>query len=203
MRAEREEGSNEMKVSMKVPITLAMVLTVAGVAAAQDIPIDVERSTITIHVGKSGLLSAAGHEHWVNAPIARGFIRESEPHVEFTVNTRAMTVKTDPKVDAKTHEQIQQDMQDTTLESGKFPRISFESKRVERTGAGWKVEGTLTLHGVSKTITLNVTKDGATYISRTTLKQTDFGIKPATAGGGMVKVKDQVELEFRIVPQGS
>ncbi len=188
---------------MKSELKLAMVVALAGLAAAQDVPIDIERSTITIHVGKTGLLSAAGHEHWVNAPIARGFIRESEPHVEFTVNTRAMTVKPDPKVDAKTQEQIQSDMQDMTLESGKFPRISFVSQSVERASDGWKVQGMLTLHGVSKTITLNVTKDGAAYVSRTTLKQTDFGIKPVTAGGGMVKVKDQVELEFHIVPQGS
>jgi len=182
---------------------LAMVLGLAGVVLAQDTPIDVDRSTITIHVGKSGLLSAAGHEHWVNAPIASGFIRESGPHVEFTVNTRAMTVKPDPKADAKTQEQIQQDMQEMTLESGKYARITFESRKVERSGDGWKVEGTLTLHGVSKTVNLNVTKDGGAYISRFTLKQTDYGIKPVTAGGGMVKVKDQVEIEFRIVPRGS
>ena len=30
--------------------------------------IDAQRSSLTIHVGKAGLLSAAGHEHWVNAP---------------------------------------------------------------------------------------------------------------------------------------
>ena len=185
------------------PELFAIVLGFTGLAAAQDIPIDVDHSTITIHVGKTGLLSAAGHEHWVNAPIARGFIRESEPHVEFTVNTRAMTVKPDPKVDAATQEQIQKDMQETVLETGKFPRISFASLKVERAGEGWRVEGLLTLHGVSKTITLTVTKDGNAYISRTTLKQTDYGIKPVSAGAGMVKVKDQVDLEFRIVPQGS
>jgi polyisoprenoid-binding protein YceI len=183
---------------------LAMILGIGGLAAAQDLPIDVERSTITIHVGKAGLLSAAGHEHWVNAPIAAGIIREpGTPHVEFTVNTRAMTVKPDPKVDAATQEQIQKDMQETTLDTARFPRISFVSHTVERSGDGWKVEGTLTLHGVSKTITLNVTKDAGAYVSRTTLKQTDFGIKPITAGGGMVKVKDQVDLEFRIVPQAA
>ena len=183
--------------------SLAMILAFAGLAAAQDTPIDVERSTITIRVGKSGLLSAAGHEHWVNAPIASGFIRESEPHVEFTVNTRAMTVKPDPKVDAKTQEQVQQDMQEMTLDSGKYARITFESRKVERSGDGWKVEGTLTLHGVSKNVNLSVTKDGGAYVSRFTLKQTDYGIKPVSVGGGMVKVKDQVEIEFRIVPKGS
>jgi polyisoprenoid-binding protein YceI len=182
---------------------LVSFLAFAGFGAAQDIPIDAQRSTITIHVGKAGLISAAGHEHWVNAPIASGIINESSPHVEFTVDTRAMTVKADPKVDEKTQEQIQKDLQDVTLESGKFPRIWFVSQKAERTGNGWKVEGTLTLHGMSKTVTLNVTKDGGAFLTHTTLKQTDFGIKPVSVGGGMVKVKDQIDIEFRIVPQGS
>jgi polyisoprenoid-binding protein YceI len=183
---------------------LAMLLGFAYLAAAQDTPIDTQRSTITIHVGKAGLLSAAGHDHWVNAPIAFGTIRKSDPsHVEFTVETAGMLVKPDPKVDAKTQAQIQKDMEEMTLETKKFPKLWFVSQRVERSGAGWKVEGTLTLHGVAKTVTLSVTKEGGAYLSRTTLKQTDFGIKPVTVGGGMIKVKDQVELEFRIVPQES
>ena len=188
---------------MKLEI-LAVSLAFAGLAAAQNIPIDPQRSTITIHVGKTGLFSAAGHEHWVNAPIASGFLTETgTPHVEFTVNTREMTVKPDPKIDDKTQEQIQQDMQIMTLDSGKYPRIRFVSQKIDRDAGGWKVEGTLTLHGVAKTVRLDVTKDGAAYVSRTTLKQTDFGIKPVSVGGGMVKVKDQIDLEFRIVPQGS
>jgi len=70
---------------------------------AQDRTIDVERSTITIHVSKAGLLSAAGHEHWVNAPISSGAINDSTaPRVEFTVETAKMRVKPDPKIDAKT-----------------------------------------------------------------------------------------------------
>jgi len=64
------------------------LVAVISVAAAQDMAIDVERSTITIHVDKAGLFSAAGHEHWVSAPISSGTIRESpSPFVEFTVQT--------------------------------------------------------------------------------------------------------------------
>src|ERR1019366_8026424 len=83
-------------------------LAVAAMAAAQDTAIDVQRSTITIHVGKAGLLSAAGHDHTIAAPIFSGTIREStDPRVEFTVETAKMTVMPDPQVDAKTQETIQ------------------------------------------------------------------------------------------------
>jgi polyisoprenoid-binding protein YceI len=180
----------------------ALLPAIAAVSAAQDI--DVQRSTITIHVGKAGLLSAAGHEHWIAAPIASGKMRESpDPHVEFTVATATMTVKPDPKVDAKTQAAIQKDMEEMTLDTEKFPEIAFHSTRVEKTGNGqWKVTGTLSLHGMDKAVSLNVKRSGEAYTAHTILKQTDFGIKPVSVGGGMIKVKDEVELDFQIFVHG-
>ena len=175
-------------------------LAIIGVAAAQDAAIDVERSTITIHVGKAGLLSVAGHDHWINAPLSSGTIRESAPErVEFTVETAKMTVKPDPKVDAKTQAEIQKDMEEMTLETKKFPEIRFHSSRIEKVGAGqWKVDGDLSLHGVIKPVSLTVKQSGESYTTRTVLKQTDFRIKPISIGGGMIKVKNELELDFEI-----
>jgi len=67
-------------------------LYAAGLAAlplmaqdrAQERAIGTQRSTITIHVGESGLLSAAAHDHTINAPISSGSLRESPaPRVDF------------------------------------------------------------------------------------------------------------------------
>jgi len=186
--------------SLSVAKLGSVFLVVAGVAAAQDMAIDVERSTITIHVDKAGLFSAAGHEHWVSAPISSGTIRESpQASVEFTVQTAKMTIKPDPKVDAKTQAEIQKDMEDLTLETKKFPQITFRSSGVIKTGDGqWKVEGALSLHGVTKPVSLAVKRAGEAYTARTVLKQTDFGIKPVSVGGGLVKVKNEVEIDFQI-----
>jgi len=65
----------------------------------------------------------------------------------------------------------------------------------------WKVEGDLTLHGVTKSISLIVKRAGDAYTAHTILKQTDFGIKPVTVGGGMIKVKNEVEIDFQIFPR--
>jgi polyisoprenoid-binding protein YceI len=184
-----------------VNLTLAL-LAFCAMAAAQDTPIDVQRSTITIHVGKAGLFSAAGHDHTIAAPISSGSIRESaDPHVEFTVKTAKMTVMPDPKVDAKTQETIQKDMEEMTLETKNFPRITFRSTRISKLADGWKVEGDLSLHGVTKPISLAVKKSGGSYIAHTALKQTTFGIKPISVAGGIVKVKDEIELDFAIFPR--
>jgi len=186
---------------MKVWFVLATTL---ACLAAQDMKIDTQRSTITIHVGKAGLLSAAGHEHWVSAPISSGVINESgSPRVEFTVETAKMRVKPDPKVDSKTEATIQKDMETMTLETTKYPEISFHSSRAEKTSDGWKVDGILSLHGISKPVTVVVKKNGDAYTGHTTLKQTDFGIKPISVAGGTIKVKNEIEIDFQIFGNGS
>jgi hypothetical protein len=39
---------------------------------------------------------------------------------------------------------------------------------------------------------------GDFWTTRTVLKQTDFGIEPISIGGGMIKVKNEVEIDFQI-----
>jgi polyisoprenoid-binding protein YceI len=176
------------------------LLAAAASLGAQDKPIDAKRSSITIHVGKAGMFSAAGHEHWVEAPISSGVLNESSaPRVEFKVETAKMTVRRDPKVNDKDQAQIQKDMETMTLDTAKYPEIAFRSSRIEKLGEGqWKVEGTLSLHGAIKPVSLIVKRNGEAYAGHVVIKQTDFGIKPVSVGGGMVKVKNEVDIEFQI-----
>jgi polyisoprenoid-binding protein YceI len=179
---------------LKFPLLL--VVTLAALSA-QDKTIDVQRSTITIHVGKAGLFSAAGHEHWVSAPISSG--KFSDSRVEFKVGTAKMTVKPDPKVDEKTRLQVQKDMEELTLDPAKYPEIAFESSHVEKVAEEqWKVDGTLSLHGVTKPVIVIVRRSGDAYAGHVTIKQTDFGIKPVSVAGGTIKVKNEVDIEFQI-----
>ena len=174
-------------------------LAIAPCVSGQERPIDTGRSTITIHVGKAGLLSAAGHEHWVNAPIASGSFDVTNPRVEFTVESAKMRVKPDEKVSEKDQAQIQKDMEEMTLDVAHYREIKFQSTRVEKTGDGqWRVDGTLSLHGATKPVTINVTRVGEAYTGKTTLKQTDFGIKPVSVAGGTIKVKNEIDVQFMI-----
>ena len=176
--------------------TLIFVVTLAALSA-QDKTIDVQRSTITIHVGKAGLFSAAGHEHWVSAPIASG--KFSDSRVEFKVVTAKMTVKPDPKVDEKTRLQVQKDMEELTLDPAKYPEIAFESSHVEKIADGqWKVDGTLSMHGATKPVSVIVRRSGDAYTGHVVIKQTDFGIKPVSVAGGTIKVNNEVDIDFQI-----
>src|SRR5579863_4742966 len=103
----------------------AAAILAAGPLMAQEKAIDTQRSTISIHVGKAGLFSAAAHEHTVDAPISNGTISESgNPHIEFRVETAKMLVRPDAKIDAKDQATIQTHMQEMTLETKKFPEIA-------------------------------------------------------------------------------
>lgn len=74
------------------------------------------------------------------------------------------------------------------LDAGKFPTISFHSVSVKATGAGRAdVTGDLTLHGVTKPVTLHVTLNGAGpnpvfkvytigFSATGNLKRSDFGV---------------------------
>jgi polyisoprenoid-binding protein YceI len=181
-------------------LALCAAIVAASPLVAQERAIDTRRSTITIHVGKSGLLSAAAHDHTINAPISSGTIQESgAPHIEFRVETQNMTVKPEPKIDAKDQATIQRHMEEMTLETQKFPEIAFRSSHIQKLADGqWKVDGDLSLHGVNKTISLTVKQTGESYATHTVLKQTDFGIKPISIGGGVIKVKNEVEIDFQI-----
>src|SRR5216684_2766908 len=109
-------------------LSLLTTLTMhaAKPTGGQNTAIDTRRSTITIHVGKSGLFSGAGHDHWVTAPITSGEIRETGArHVQFSVDAHRLKVKPDAKVNANDEEQIQETMQQKVLESEKYPLIQF------------------------------------------------------------------------------
>lgn len=162
---------------------------------AAERPIDSANSTITIHVGKAGLFSAAGHEHEVKAPIEQGAVDDSGPgRVSFTVRASRLTVQ--PESDQA---KVQSTMQSDVLQSDKYPEIKFESTSVRPAGnEGWSVTGNLTLHGATKPVTVQVRKENGAYKGEARLKQTDFGIEPVKVAGGAVKVKDELKIEFVI-----
>jgi polyisoprenoid-binding protein YceI len=181
-----------------------MLLATLEVAAAHGVPEQTatRNSTITIHVGKTGLFSGLGHNHTISAPISRAIINPQSKSVSITVLTKEMKVL-DPEASEKDRQEIQATMMGPkVLDAQKYPEIHFTSTHVEQTSAGeFKVTGNLELHGVTKQLEFPVTGTPEHYSGKTKLKQTDFGIQPVSAGGGTVKVKDEIELEFNVYPE--
>jgi len=136
----------------------------------------------------------------VSAPIASGEITDTGAQsVNFSVYANKLKVNPDAKVNARDEAQIQETMQQKVLESEKYPRIEFRSSSVAQAAPGsWKVTGELTLHGVTKSVVVNVTQAADVFSGSARIKQTEFGIQPARAAGGAVKVKNELDLHFDI-----
>ena len=87
---------------------------------------------------------------------------------------------------------------DKTLEVRKHPKIQFRSVSVARDSDRARIEGDLTLHGVTKPISVEARDDGEHWNAKIVLDQRDFGIKPFSAMLGALKVKPNVEVTISV-----
>ena len=182
------------------------------VAALRMFTIDANASTARAHVGKTGLFQVAGHEHTIVARDLQGEISLDESDlsksaVDLIINARSLVVSAqgEPEGDAP---KVQEAMRGPgVLDVGRFGAVHFGSTGVsgKQTGPGQyelTVNGELQLHGVSKTVAVPIRLEvsGSTVIAsgKFQIRQTDFGIEPTTAAGGLVKVENEVSLSFRI-----
>ena len=182
-----------------------MVVVVASIGLrvhAEDRPIDVAHSTLTVLVAKSGLFSAFADNHVIKAPILNGTLQEDAPG-KVEVNVRAADLQVlDPGLSPSRRADVQARMLGPdVLDVAHFPDIAFASTTIEPSGTmRWQVTGRLTIHGRMRVITFPVVRQDAAYHGEVTIRQRDFGIEPISVAGGSVKVKDELRIRFDIVP---
>jgi polyisoprenoid-binding protein YceI len=186
--------------TITLSVTLLCLTFLAAVPLrARERSIDTGRSTITVRVQRAAVLGISAHDYWIDAPIASGKIDEAGARAELTIETAKMTIKPDANVNPRARDRIQGEMDSITLEPDKYPEIVFRSTHIGPGSDGKiKVEGTLTAHGVSRTINFDVKRDGESYSGHLSLKQTDFGMKPISLGAGIIHAEDLAEIDFKI-----
>jgi polyisoprenoid-binding protein YceI len=161
--------------------------------------IDTQKSVMVVRADTGGLFGAFGHDHEIAAPIASGNVDTGARQVELRVNAAALRVR-DANISDKDRDEIQATMLGPkVLDSERYPEIVFRSTGAEPRGPNaWTVRGTLTLHGQTKSVAIEVSERAGHYVGNSVLKQTDFGIKPIRIAGGTVRVKDEIKIEFDI-----
>jgi len=193
-------------------MTLLLVL-----AALRTFSIDGSASNAQAHVGKTGLGSFAGHDHLVLAQNVQGEVNLDaddlgKSSVDLIVDARSLRVSPEgePNDDAP---KVQQAMRGAdVLDTPRFGTIHFGSTsvtgKVSAPGVyDLVVTGELSMHGVVKPLTLPVHVEvrGASLVAsgKFSVKQTDFGIEPTSAAGGLVKVADEVAISFKFAARAS
>lgn len=82
----------------------------------------------------------------------------------------------------------------------KFPQIRFVADDIAKTGTGYRMTGTLEIHGTSRPQVVDLAVEDAgdawALSSQVRVRQTDFGVKPFSLFMGTLKVADEVTIDF-------
>lgn len=167
-----------------------------------------EQGRISLRTSRDGLAAQAGHDLTIEAARWSGDLSVSQDHAPATLEVRvdlgALVVRTGtggikPLTD--------RDKREITVTARKvmavdrYPEATFTATSFSLAtgnGAG-TVDGTLTLAGQTRPVRLNVLQDTPDrFRVTTTVRQTDFGIKPYSGFFGALKVADAVEIEAAV-----
>ncbi len=194
----------------------------APVVTIADYALNPGQSQLYVQVYKDPDTLAAGlsHDHvvvatgwngkvtWDTANVGACKISITVPVSGLVNDEEAMRKKVgyDTVLDDSDRATVKQHMLDSDqLNSGSFPSITFNSTGCTATANGATVKGNLSIHGVSKAVSLPmaITADGKAFSAKGNLavNQSDFGFQPFSAFLGQLKNKD--EMKFTIDVKGA
>ena len=190
----------------------ALAPTNSGHPATQRYRLDAAQSKFIAHALRGGLLWFKGHEHLV---AVREFTGEAQmtpesitsASLEITAKTKSM-VETSSVFTEPQKKIIDKELREIVLLPDQYPNIVFRSTNVTGKAIGngqydLRIAGDLTLHGVTRQITIptKVTLTGNSLRAQGefSVNRSDFKVKATSAVHGLIRVRDQVKFEFDIV----
>lgn len=174
--------------------------------------LDATQSKFIARAFSGGLLWFKGHDHLI---AVREFTGEAEitpdsispASLRITAKAASMVETRDVFTDQQ-KQIINKELREIVLEPDKYPDIAFRSTSVtgKLTSASQydlKITGDLTLHGVTRSITIptQVTLVGNDLRARGefSIERSKFNVDATSAVHGLVRVRDRVKFEFDIV----
>jgi polyisoprenoid-binding protein YceI len=173
--------------------------------------IDPKGSTFTVRAFAIGMFSAFGHSPTIAIPDLQGEIQFASDTLEdasLRILIQAASLVVTDDISTKDREEIERRMHNEVLDADSFPEIIYECPRVssvQKLGEGLysvSFDGELDLHGITRSqpLAARVTLKGDRLRSagEFSIRQSDYEIRPVSAAGGTVKLKDELKLSFDI-----
>ncbi len=174
--------------------------------------IDRAQSQIAVVLAQEGLIAKRYQSHRVEVRSFDGRIEvslkdESRVVAEVEAESKSL-VNVDQGMSEFERKEFHAILNNTVIESDKFPKIKFVSvaiSDVQKSGEtrGFTLSGDLTLHGVTKRVafpvSVTMTKEQLRATGEAKMKQSDFGMKPYSGSLGLIKIGDEVKVSFSIV----
>jgi polyisoprenoid-binding protein YceI len=167
-----------------------------------------DQGRITLRTSRDGLAASAGHDLTIDAARWSGALvvgADMEPvSLEVTVDLGALVVREGTGGIKPLSDRDKREISVTArkvLGVDRYPQATFTASGFEASPdrSGGVVAGSLTLAGQSRPVRLEVTEAGPSrYRATTTVRHSDFGIKPYSAFLGSLKVADAVQVEVNL-----
>ena len=187
-------------------------VSLAGAPATVTYNLDASQSKFMAHANRSGPLWFKGHSHHLAASDFSGQV-ELTPETITPASLRlvvkaASLHETGADFTEPQKQIIDKELKDIVLHPAQYPDITFQSTNVTAKGLGAgrydvKINGNLTLHGVTRPITIpaTITLNGSTLraVGTFSIDRDDYKVKATSAFHGMVRVDDDIKFEFDIL----
>ncbi|MEZ4220367.1 MAG: YceI family protein [Polyangiaceae bacterium] len=159
------------------------------------------RGSVEVHTFKEGLLSRVAHDLHIDARDCEVRADESGVNARFPVaNLAVLHAVRDGRPDpdalsAKDRAQIEENIRDKVLHADRHPTAAFDAK-VEPRDGGYRLAGTLELHGKSQPLSIDVSQADGKLRGEVELTPSHWGIAPFKAMLGAIKLQDRVVVKF-------
>lgn len=174
--------------------------------------LDASQSKFMAHANRSGLFWFKGHSHHLAASDFSGQV-ELTPDTITPASLRlvvkaASLHETGADFTEPQKQIINKELKEIVLHPDQYPDITFQSTNVTAKAAAAgryevKIDGNLTLHGVTRRITIpaTVTLNGDTLraVGEFDIDRDDYKVKATSAFHGFVRVDDDIKFEFDIM----
>jgi polyisoprenoid-binding protein YceI len=203
-----------------LPIIL-LAFTVVQLAAANSgsatVPefryrLDAARSKFMVRAFAGGVLWFKGHDHFIAVKDFEGEVQltpQPIPPASLVMTIQSASLVETRDVFTPAQKQIiNQELKEIVLETEKYPTITFRSTSV--TGKlradgtfNARIQGDITLHGVTRPIVIPATVrlEGTDLraLGEFTIDRGDFNVKATSAFHGTVRVRDKLKFTFDIL----
>lgn len=97
--------------------------------------------------------------------------------------------------------QIERNIAEQVLEAARYPKIAFRTANITPGAGGYRMSGTLSLHGHERAIEVVAQRrPNAGFESDVVLQQPDFGIRPFRALAGTLRVRPELLVCIELPP---
>jgi hypothetical protein len=197
--------------------TLANIYTELAQTSGKLFTLDPQQSQVRIYVFRSGRFAQLGHNHVLSAPQFVGFFYLPDDGVakaKFDLEFRLDELEIDhPQIRANAGSAFAGQLSSEAIagtrrnmlanfQAQRFPLVRIHSLQIVGEAPKFVTNIQIELHGQTRELWVPLQVEGLpehlNVSGAFVLRQTDFGVQPFSVLGGLLKVEDEVVVEFRL-----